>query len=67
MEELSGVFHYFDPNPDKDNDYDFSEVWGVMTNEQEHAAGYVKSSSIRNPVLRYLHRAITQLMFARVD
>ena len=67
MEELSGIFHCFDPNPEEDNEYEFSEVWGAMTNEQEHAAGYAKSSSIRNPVLRYLHRAMTQLMFARID
>ena len=67
VDKLSGVFHCFDSNPEVNNDYDFSEVWGAMTNEQEHAAGYAKSSSIRNPVLRYLHRAMTQLMFARVD
>ena len=38
-----------------------------MTNEQENAAVYAQSSSILNPVLRYLHRAMTQLMFARVN
>ena len=38
-----------------------------MTTEEEHAPGYAKSSSIRNPVLRYLHQAMTQPMFARVD
>ena len=65
MEELSGVFHCFDPNPEEDNEYDYSEVWGPMTTEEEHASGYAKSSSIRNPVLRYLHRAMTQLMFTR--
>ena len=67
MEDLCGVFHCFDPNPKAGNDYDFDEVCGAMMNEHEHAVGNAKSSSIRNPVLRYLHRAMTQLMFARVD
>ena len=67
MEELSGVFHCVDHNPEEENDYNFFDVWGAMTNEKEHAAGYAMSSSIGNPVFRYLHRAMTQLMFARVD
>ena len=50
MEELCGIFHCFDPDPETDNDNDFDEVWGAMMNEHEHAAGYAKSSSIRNPV-----------------
>ena len=55
MEELSGVFHCFDPIPDEVNDYNYPEVWGAKTTREEQAAGYAKSSSIRNPVLRYLH------------
>ena len=34
---------------------------------EDFVTAYAKSSSIRNPVLRYLHRAMTQLVFARID
>lgn len=57
MEDLCKVFHCFDPNPDEEIEYEYSDVWGAMTTEGEgHESGYAKSASIRNPVLRYLNK-----------
>ena len=68
MADLSEVFQCHNPNPDEEVEYDYSDMWRAMTIEgEDFMTAYAKSSSICNPVLRYLHRAITQLMFARID
>ncbi|KAL1559790.1 hypothetical protein AAHA92_10094 [Salvia divinorum] len=68
MAELCEIFHCFDPHEDEDYEYDYSDVWMAFTSQgEDYASGLAKSSAIRNPVLRYLHRAMTQLLFARID
>ena len=68
MEDLCEVFQCYNPNLDEEVEYAYSDMWRAMKFEgEDFMPAYAKSSSIRNLILRYPHRAMTQLMFARTD